>query len=122
MESNIGCIDTIQVTIAEDCGQFGHFASAPMIQNCVNNQFYNTTWSTLPDQINPSGILYDGNDFGPFFVNSNTLILNGGEVKMERSFSKCLWGKIALHRLSHFGPPANPTFTILDLPSKNLVI
>ena len=46
VESNIGCLDTIQVTIAEDCGQFGHFASAPMIQNCVNNEFYNTTWST----------------------------------------------------------------------------
>ena len=119
VESNIGCIDTIQVTIAENCGQFGHFASAPMIQNCVNNQFYNTTWSTLPDQINPSGILYDGNDFGPFFVNSNTLILNGGEVKTWKDPSANVCGA-KLHYIVYpiSTPPANPTFTILDLPFK----
>ena len=119
VESSIGCIDTIQVTIAENCGQFGHFASAPMIQNCVNNQFYNTTWSTLPDQINPSGILYDGIDFGPFFVNSNTLILNGGEVKTWKDPSANVCGA-KLHYIVYpiSAPPANPTFTILDLPFK----
>ena len=119
VESTIGCIDTIQVTIAENCGQFGHFASAPMIQNCVNNQFYNTTWSTLPDQINPSGILYEGNDFGPFFVNSNTLILNGGEVKTWKDPSANVCGA-KLHYIVYpiSTPPANPNFTILDLPFK----
>ncbi|MFM7681471.1 MAG: hypothetical protein ACKO7P_01850, partial [Bacteroidota bacterium] len=53
VNSSIDCKDTIPVFVGSICSNYGTFASATMVQNCVNNQFYNTTWGSLPDQINP---------------------------------------------------------------------
>jgi hypothetical protein len=64
--SSTGCSDTIDVFIGSNCSNFGTFASATMVESCVNNQFYNTTWSNLPDQINPNGV---ANSFNWVYIN-----------------------------------------------------
>jgi len=117
--SSIDCKDTIPVFVGTICSNFGTFASATMIQNCVNNQFYNTTWANLPDQINPSGILFDGFDYGPYFQNSNTLVLTGGEVKTFKNPGANVCGAKLNYTIYTVGnQPTNPVFTVLDLPFK----
>jgi gliding motility-associated-like protein len=117
--SSIDCKDTIPVFVGSICSNFGTFATATMIQNCVNNQFYNTTWANLPDQINPSGILFDAYDYGPYFQNSNTLILRGGEVKTFKNPGANVCGAKLNYTIYTVGnQPANPVFTVLDLPFK----
>jgi gliding motility-associated-like protein len=117
--SSIDCVDTIPVFIGTTCSNYGTFASATMIQNCVNNQFYNTTWANLPDQINPNGVLFDAYNYGPFFQNSNTLILRGGEVKTFKNPGANVCGAKLYYTVYPVGnQPANPLFTILDLPFK----
>ncbi len=117
--SSIDCKDTIPVFVGSICSNFGTFASATMIQNCVNNQFYNTTWANLADQINPSGILFNGYDYGPYFQNSNTLILTGGEVKTFKNSGSNVCGAKLYYTVYTVGnQPANPVYTILDLPFK----
>lgn len=117
--SSIDCKDTIPVFVGTICSNFGTFASATMIQNCVNNQFYNTTWANLPDQINPNGVLFNSYDYGPFFQNSNTLILRGGEVKTFKNPGANVCGAKLYYTVYTVGnQPANPLFTILDLPFK----
>ena len=117
--SSIDCKDTIPVFVGSICSNFGTFASATMIQNCVNNQFYNTTWASLPDQINPNEVLFNSYDYGPFFQNSNTLILRGGEVKTYKNPGANVCGAKLYYTVYTVGnQPANPLFTILDLPFK----
>lgn len=117
--SSIDCKDTIPVFVGSICSNYGTFASATMIQNCVNNQFYNTTWANLPDQINPSGVLFEGYDYGPFFQNSNTLILRGGEVKTFKNPGANVCGAKLNYTIYTVGnQPVNPVFTVLDLPFK----
>jgi len=117
--SSIDCKDTIPVFVGSICSNFGTFASATMIQNCVNNQFYNTTWANLPDQINPSGVLFDAYDYGPYFQNSNTLILRGGEVKTFKNPGANVCGAKLNYTIYTVGnQPTNPVFTVLDLPFK----
>ena len=117
--SSINCIDTINVFIGSNCASFGTFASATMIENCVINQFYNTTWGSLPDQINPSGVLFDNYDYGPYFQNSATLILRGGEVKTYKNPGANVCGAKLYYTVYTVGnQPANPVYTILDLPFK----
>jgi gliding motility-associated-like protein len=117
--SSIGCSDTITVFIGSNCSNYGTFASATMIENCVVNQFYNTTWANLPDQINPNGVLYDGYDYGPYFQNSSTLILRGGEVKTFKNPGSNVCGAKLNYTIYTVGnQPTNPVFTILDLPFK----
>jgi gliding motility-associated-like protein len=90
-----------------------------MLENCDTIQFYNSTWGTLPDQINPLGILLNGYNYGPFFQNSGTLILRGGEVKTYKDPGSNVCGaKLHYAVYSATNPPVNPTFTILDLPFK----
>lgn len=118
VNSQIGCSDTVQVTIANLCN-FGTFATATMIENCLINQFYNTTASSAPDQINPSGIQYNGFNYGDFFTNSNTLKLNGGEVKTWKNPGGNVCGAKLNYTIYTVGNrPANPIFTILNLPFK----
>jgi len=117
--SSINCTDTIPVFVGSNCSNYGTFASATMIQNCVNNQFYNTTATTPPDSINPSAILLNQYNFGPFFQNSNTLILRGGEVKTYKNPGANVCGAKLHYTVYTAGnQPANPVFTILDLPFK----
>ena len=117
--SSINCIDTIPVFVGSICSNFGTFASATMIENCVNNQFYNTTWANLPDQINPSGDLFDGFNYGPFFQNSSTLILRGGEVKTFKNSGANVCGSKLYYTVYSVGnQPLNPIFSILNLPFK----
>jgi len=117
--SNVGCVDTIPVFVGNNCSNFGTFATATMVQNCLNNQFYNTTWGSLPDQINPSGVLFDGLNYGPFFQNTSTLILRGGEVKTFKNPGANVCGAKLHYTVYPVGnQPANPLFTILDLPFK----
>jgi len=117
--SSINCTDTILVSVGSICSNFGTFASATMIQNCVNNQFYNTTWASIPDQINPSGILFEGFNYGPFFQNTSTLILRGGEVKTFKNPGANVCGAKLFYTVYTIGnQPTNPVFTILDLPFK----
>lgn len=117
--SNVGCVDTIPVFVGNNCSNFGAFATATMVQNCLNNQFYNTSWGSLPDQINPSGVLFDGLNYGPFFQNTSTLILRGGEVKTFKNSGANVCGAKLHYTVYPVGnQPANPVFTILDLPFK----
>ena len=117
--SSIDCKDTIPVFVGTICSNFGTFASATMIENCVNSQFYNTTWANLPDQINPNGVLFNSYNYGPFFQNSNTLILRGGEVKTFKNPGANVCGAKLYYTVYTVGnQPANPLFTILDLPFK----
>jgi gliding motility-associated-like protein len=114
-----GCSDTITVFVPTTCSSYGTFASATMVENCDTIQFYNSTWGTLPDQINPLGILLNGYNYGPFFQNSGTLILRGGEVKTYKDPGSNVCGaKLHYAVYSATNPPVNPTFTILDLPFK----
>ncbi len=114
-----GCSETISVFVPTTCSSYGTFASATMVENCDTLQFYNSTWGTLPDQINPLGILLNGYDYGPFFQNSGTLILRGGEVKTYKDPGANVCGaKLHYAVYSATNPPANPIFTILDLPFK----
>jgi gliding motility-associated-like protein len=114
-----GCSDTINVFVPTTCSSYGTFASATMVENCDTLQFYNSTWGTLPDQINPLGILLNGYNYGPFFQNSGTLILRGGEVKTYKDPGSNVCGaKLHYAVYSATNPPVNPTFTILDLPFK----
>lgn len=117
--SSINCSDTIPVFVGNNCSSFGTFATATMIENCVNNQFYNTTWGSLPDQINPSGVLFDGYNYGPYFQNTSTLILRGGEVKTFKNPGANVCGAKLYYTVYTVGnQPANPVFTVLDLPFK----
>ena len=117
--SSINCVDTISVFVGSTCSNYGTFASATMIENCVNNQFYNTTWASLPDQINPNGVLFDSYNYGPFFQNSNTLILRGGEVKTYKNPGSNVCGAKLHYTVYTVGnQPVNPLFTVLDLPFK----
>lgn len=117
--SSIDCKDTIPVFVGSICSNYGTFATATMIENCVNNQFYNTTWGSLPDQINPNGVLFEGYNYGPYFQNTSTLILRGGEVKTFKNPGANVCGAKLHYTVYTVGnQPANPVFTVLDLPFK----
>jgi gliding motility-associated-like protein len=114
-----GCSDTISVFVPTTCSSYGTFATATMVENCDTLQFYNSTWGTLPDQINPLGILLNGFNYGSFFQNSGTLILRGGEVKTYKDAGANVCGaKLHYAVYPAANPPANPSFNILDLPFK----
>jgi gliding motility-associated-like protein len=118
VSSVIGCSDTVFVSVANLCN-FGTFASATMVENCLLNQFYNTTAASLPDEINQNGIQFNNFNYGDFFSNSNTLILNGGEVKTWKNPSGNVCGAKLNYTIYTVGNrPANPIFTILNLPFK----
>jgi hypothetical protein len=101
------------VFVGSICSNYGTFATATMIENCVNNQFYNTTWASLPDQINPNGVLFDTYNYGPYFQNTSTLILRGGEVKTFKNPGANVCGAKLYYTVYTVGnQPANPVFTI----------
>jgi gliding motility-associated-like protein len=117
--TSIGCKDTISVFVGNTCSSFGTFASATMVKNCINKQFYNTTWGGIPDQINPNGVLFDTCDYGSFFQNSSTLFLTGGEVKTFKNPGANVCGAKLFYTVYMVGnQPVNPVYTILDLPLK----
>jgi gliding motility-associated-like protein len=118
VSSVIGCSDTVYVSITNLCN-FGTFASATMVENCLLNQFYNTTAASFPDEINQNGIQFNNFNYGDFFSNSNTLILNGGEVKTWKNPGGNVCGAKLNYTIYTVGNrPANPIFTILNLPFK----
>ena len=118
VSSIIGCSDTVFVSVANLCN-FGTFASATMVENCLLNQFYNTTAASLPDEINQNGIQFNNFNYGDFFSNSNTLILNGGEVKTWKNPGGNVCGSNLNYTIYTIGNrPVNPIFTILNLPLK----
>ena len=118
VSSIIGCSDTVFVSVANLCN-FGTFASATMVENCLINQFYNTSATNAADQINTSGIQYENFNYGDFFSNSNTLILRGGEVKTWKNPGGNVCGAKLNYTIYTVGNrPVNPIFTVLNLPLK----
>jgi gliding motility-associated-like protein len=114
-----GCSDTIHVFVPSNCNAYGTFATATMIEKCDTNQFYNTTWGTPPDQINPLEINFQDYDFGAYFQNSNTLILKGGEVKTFKNPGSNVCGAKLHYRIYNSSTLTSiPPFTVLDLPFK----
>ncbi len=118
VSSIIGCSDTVNVSIVNLCN-FGTFASATRVENCLINQFYNTSATNAADQINTSGIQYENFNYGDFFSNSNTLILRGSEVKTWKNPGGNVCGSNLNYTIYTVGNrPTNPIFTILNLPFK----
>jgi gliding motility-associated-like protein len=98
--------------------QFGQFASAIKINNTTINQFYNTT-GTGASLINPSGILFQSQNFGIFAYQSAGLKITGTEVKTSKAIFANVCGATLFYTVySTANPPANPVFTPIIIPFK----
>lgn len=97
---------------------FGDFASAIYIRNCMSTTFYNTTGSGA-DCINPTCATEFQINFGTFNQNSNGLEIRGGEIKTWKNGG----GNVCSARLNYVvyptgSRPAIPIFTVINLPFK----
>ncbi|MFN6037490.1 MAG: T9SS type A sorting domain-containing protein [Bacteroidota bacterium] len=98
---------------------FGEFASAVLLFNCNNSIYYNSTGAGVNCINSDCSVQLNNQNLGSFNTNSQSLILNGGEVKTWKNSNANVCGaRINYVVYPQGNRPASPTFSVINIPFK----